>query len=66
LVGWLAGWLAGWLGGWLAGWLAGWLFNGTSIQKGQVVPTAGRKLAQSTKDGQRDTMHITLRYTMTM
>jgi len=43
--------------------LVGWLFNGTSTQKGQYVPTA----AQSAKDGQRDTtMHITLRYTITM
>jgi len=23
------------------GWLVGWLFNGTSTQKGQFVPTAG-------------------------
>jgi len=45
----------------------GWLFNGTSTQKGKFVPTAGGgKPAQSAKDGQRDTMHITLRYTITM
>jgi len=25
----------------LVGWLVGWLFNGTSTQKGQFVPTAG-------------------------
>jgi len=44
-----------------------WLFNGTSAQKGKFVPTAGgEKPAQSAKDGQRDTMHITLRYTITM
>jgi len=29
--------------GWLVGWLAGWLFNGTSTQKGQFVPTVGRE-----------------------
>jgi len=27
----------------LGGWLVGWLFNGTSTQKGQFVPTAGRE-----------------------
>jgi len=43
-----------------------WLFNGTSTQKGQFVPTVGGKPAQSAKDGQRDTMHITLRYMITM
>jgi len=50
---------------WLADWLVGWLFNGTSTQKGQFVPTSGEgnRLSQ---DGQRDTMHITLRYTITM
>jgi len=38
-----------------------WLvFNGTSTQKGQFVPTAGT--AQSAKNGQRDTMHYTSRY----
>jgi len=37
----LVGWLAGWLAGRLAGWLLGCLFNGTSTQKGQFVPTAG-------------------------
>jgi len=33
------------------------LFNGTSTQKGQFVPTAGKGNAQAAKDGQRDTMH---------
>jgi len=46
--------------------LVGLLLNGTSTQKGQFVPTAGSETAQSAKDGQRDTMHITLRYTITM
>jgi len=44
-----------------------WLFNGTSTQKGQFVPTVGRgKLALAAKDSQRDTMHSdnTLRYTI--
>jgi len=39
--------------------LIDWLFNGTSTKKEQFVPTVGR--AQSAKDGQRDTMHITVR-----
>jgi len=50
-------------------WLIDWLvFNGTSTQKGQFVPTAcmGGKPAQSAKDGLRDTMHITLRYAIAM
>jgi len=56
--------------------LVGWLLNGTLTQKGQFVPTAGEgkllsrpteiQQKQSAKDGQRDTMHITLRYTITM
>jgi len=47
--------------------LVGWLFNGKSTQKRQFVSTVGGgKPAQSAKDGQRDTMHITLRYTITM
>jgi len=37
-----------------------------STQKGQFVPTARGKPAQSAKDGQRDTMHITIRYRITM
>jgi len=42
-----------------------WLFNGTSRQKGQFVPNAvGRKLAQAAKDGQRDAMRNTSRYTI--
>jgi len=47
------------------GWLVC-LFNGTSTQKGQFVPTAreGNRL-KSAKYGQRDTMHITC-YTITM
>jgi len=41
--------------------------NGRSTQKGRFVPTAGGvKLAQAAKDGQRDTRHITLRYTITI
>jgi len=45
----------------------GWLFSGPSIQKGQFVQTAGDGgLAQSATDGQRDKMHIALRYTITM
>jgi len=39
----LVGWLVGWLAAWLVGWLVGWLFNGTSTQKGQFVPNAGRE-----------------------
>jgi len=70
LVGWLElGWLVGWLElGWLVGWLElGWLLNGTSTQNGQFVPTAGRETGLvGYKDGQRDTMHFTLRYTITI
>ena len=49
---------------WLIDWLIDWCFNGTSTQKGQFVPTAGKptgegKTAQSAKDGQRDTTHNT-------
>jgi len=46
----------------------GWLFNGMSTQAGQSVPTecGGGKPAQSAKDGQRDTMHITLHYALAM
>jgi len=41
--------------------------NGTSAQKGQFVPNCrGGQPAQGAKDGQRDTMHNTLRYTITM
>jgi len=49
-------------------WLVGWLFNGTSTQKGQPICAncRGGKPALSAKDGQRYTMHITLRYTITM
>jgi len=48
--------------------LIDWLFNGKLTTKGQFVPTAGEgnKQAQSAKDGQRDTMHNTSRYTITM
>jgi len=48
--------------------LIGWLFNGTLTQKGQFVPTAVEVnwLSRRAKDGQRDTMHITLNYTITM
>jgi len=42
------------------------LFNGTSTQKGQFVPTAGAGIRQSAKDGQRDTMHNNLSYVITM
>jgi len=35
-------------------------------RKVNVCYCAGGKPAQSDKDGQRDTMHITLRYTITM
>jgi len=48
----------------LINWLIDWLvFNGTSTQKGQFVPTAGagNRHSRSAKDGQRDTMHITLK-----
>jgi len=43
--------------------IVGCLFNDTSTQKGQFEPIGGGELAKSAKDGQRDTMHITLRYT---
>jgi len=47
--------------------LIDWCFNGMSTQKGQFVPTAGEGNRLSlAKDGQRDTMHNTLRYTITM
>jgi len=45
------------------------LFNGTSTQKGQFAICAncgGGRLAQAAKNGQRDSMHNTLRYTITM
>jgi len=42
-----------------------WLFNGTSTQNGQfVATTGGGKLAKAAKDGQRDTKHNTLRYSL--
>jgi len=47
----------------MIGWLVGWLFNGTSTQKGQFVPTVGEGNWLSR---QRDTMHTTLRHTTTM
>jgi len=41
--------------------LVGWLLN----TKRSICANCGEgKLAQSAKDGQRDTMHITLRYTI--
>jgi len=44
-----------------------WLFDGTSTQKRQFVPTAGGgKLDQAAKDDQRDTMHNNLRNTLTV
>jgi len=47
-------------------WPVGWLFNGTSTQKGQFVPIAREGTGSvGFKDGQRDTMHIILRYTIT-
>jgi len=57
--GWLVGWLVGWFGlvwfglvwfgfGFGFGFgLVGWLFNGTSTQKGQFVPPAGRETGSS-------------------
>jgi len=47
-------------------WLVGWLFNGMSTQKGQFANCGREKPALSAKDDQRDTMHITLRYMITM
>jgi len=39
------------------------MLNGTSTEKGQFVPTAGRgKPAQLDNDGQQDTMHTILRF----
>jgi len=52
---------------WLIDWLIDWLFNGTSTQKGQFEPTAGKGIRlKSAKDGERDTMHKTSRYTITI
>jgi len=48
----------------------GWLFNGTSTQKGQYVPAAAcggaNRLSRLKMANDRDIMHITLRYTITM
>jgi len=51
----------------LVGWLVGWLFNEhVNTKRSIYVNCGGGKPAQVAKDGQRDTMHITLRYTITM
>jgi len=45
-----------------------WLVVSTALQhrKVNLCQLRGGKLAQLAKDGQRDTMHITLRYTIIM
>jgi hypothetical protein len=55
-----------WLIDWLIDWLTDWLvFNGTSKQKGAANCGRG-KSAQAAKEGQQDTVHTTLCYTITM
>jgi len=49
---------------WLVGWLVGWLV--VKHRKVNQVNCGGGKLAQSAKYGQRETRHISLRYTITM
>jgi len=46
-------------------WLIG-VLTARQHRKVNLCQLGGRKPAQSAKDGQRDTMHNTLRYTITM
>jgi len=46
--------------------LIDWVLNGASTHKGQFVPTAAEGTGSGGYDGQRDTMHNTLRYAKTM
>jgi len=51
--------------GWLVGWLVGCL-TARQHKKAICANCGGKEPAQSAKDGQRDTMHITLRYSIAM